>query len=39
MHQGGIWTKGIEDIYRIYLHCQRDGIDFNLAYIPEDFGL
>jgi hypothetical protein len=24
-------------MYRIYLDCQRDGIDFNLAYIPEDF--
>ena len=26
-------------MYRIYLDCQRDGIDFNLAYIPEDFDL
>ncbi|MGI9289836.1 MAG: patatin-like phospholipase family protein [Gammaproteobacteria bacterium] len=25
------------DIYRIYLASQRDGIDFNLAYIPDDF--
>jgi hypothetical protein len=32
-----IRTQGIGDMYRIYLDCQRDGIDFNLAYIPEDF--
>ena len=25
------------DAYRIYLASQRDGIDYNLAYIPEDF--
>lgn len=25
------------DIYRIYVAAQRDGIDFNLAYIPDDF--
>ena len=34
-----IRTQGIGDMYRIYLDCQRDGIDFNLAYIPEDFDL
>ncbi len=34
-----IRTQGIGDIYRIYLDCQRDGIDFNLAYIPDDFDL
>lgn len=32
-----IRTQGIGDMYRIYLDCQRDGIDFNLAYIPEEF--
>ena len=32
-----IRTQGIGDMYRIYLDCQRDGIDYNLAYIPEDF--
>ncbi len=32
-----IRTQGIGDMYRIYLDCQRDGIDFNLAYIPEGF--
>jgi hypothetical protein len=25
------------DAYRIYLSTQRDGVDFNLAYIPDDF--
>lgn len=34
-----IRTQGIGDMYRIYLDCQRDGMDFNLAYIPEDFDL
>ena len=34
-----IRTQGIGDMYRIYLDCQRDGIDFKLAYIPEDFDL
>ena len=32
-----IRTQGIGDMYRIYLDCQRDGIDYNLAYIPEVF--
>jgi len=32
-----IQTQGIGDLYRIYLTTQRDGIDFNLAYIPKDF--
>jgi hypothetical protein len=30
-------TQGIGDIYRIYLETCRDGLDFNLAYIPADF--
>jgi hypothetical protein len=30
-------AQGIGDLYRIYLRTQRDGIDYNLAYIPEDF--
>ena len=34
-----IRTQGIGDMYRIYLDCQRDGIDYNLAYIPDDFDL
>lgn len=32
-----IQTQGIGDLYRIYLETQRDGIDFNLAYIPASF--
>ena len=32
-----IRTQGIGDMYRIYLYTQRDGIDYNLAYIPGDF--
>jgi len=32
-----IHTQGIGDLYRIYLDAQRDGVDFNLAYIPHDF--
>ncbi|MBC2744829.1 MAG: patatin-like phospholipase family protein [Desulfosarcina sp.] len=34
-----IRTQGIGDMYRIYVDCQRDGIDYNLAYIPKDFDL
>ena len=30
-------SQGMGDLYRIYLRSQRDGIDYNLAYIPEDF--
>jgi hypothetical protein len=32
-------TQGIGDMYRIYLDCQRDGLGYNLAYIPETFDL
>lgn len=32
-----IRTQGIGDLYRIYLGTCRDGLDFNLAYIPSDF--
>ncbi|HEB27800.1 MAG TPA: patatin [Porticoccus sp.] len=32
-----IRTQGIGDIYQIYALCERDGNDFNLAYIPADF--
>jgi predicted acylesterase/phospholipase RssA len=32
-----IRTQGIGSIYAIYLGTQRDGLDFNLAYIPETF--
>ncbi|HEY5850593.1 MAG TPA: hypothetical protein VIT62_07505 [Lysobacter sp.] len=32
-----IQTQGIGDLYRIYAVSQRDEVDFNLAYIPDDF--
>lgn len=32
-----IRTQGIGDLYEIYALCQRDGNDFNLAYIPSSF--
>ncbi len=32
-----IRTQGIGDLYRIYVQACRDGLDFNLAYIPADF--
>jgi hypothetical protein len=30
-------SGGIGDLYRIYLTTQRDGVDFNLAYVPASF--
>lgn len=32
-----IQTQGVGDLYRIYLVLQRDGVAFNLAYIPPTF--
>lgn len=32
-----IKTQGIGDFYRIYLGSLRDGLDFHLANIPEEF--
>jgi len=32
-----IFTQGLGDLFRIYLTTQRDGFDFNLAYIGQDF--
>ena len=32
-----ITTQGFGDLYRIYATTQQDGLDFNLAYIGEDF--
>lgn len=29
--------QGIGDLYRIYVLAQRDGLDYNLAFIPIDF--
>lgn len=30
-------TQGIGDLYRIYITTQRDGIDYNLAFVPKTF--
>ncbi len=32
-----IQTQGVGDLYKIYTTAQRDGIDYNLAYIPKSF--
>lgn len=32
-----IQTQGVGDLYRIYVTTQRDGVDFNLAFIPPAF--
>jgi hypothetical protein len=32
-----IQTQGVGDLYRIYSVAQRDGVDFNLAIMPESF--
>jgi len=32
-----IRTQGIGDMYRMYLGTQRDGLNYHLAYIPDDF--
>lgn len=30
-------SQGVGDLYRLYVLAQRDGLDYNLAFIPEDF--
>jgi predicted patatin/cPLA2 family phospholipase len=32
-----IRTQGIGDMYRMYLAAERDGLDYHLAYVPDDF--
>lgn len=32
-----IHSQGIGDLYRIYATAQRDGVDFNLGFIPSSF--
>jgi hypothetical protein len=32
-----IQYQGIGDLYRVFTVTQRDGVDFNLAYIPPIF--
>jgi predicted patatin/cPLA2 family phospholipase len=34
-----IMNQGYGDLYRIYLRNQQDGVDFNLAFIPDEFNL
>lgn len=33
-----IFTSGFNDVLRLYTSAERDGLDFNLAYIGADFG-
>ena len=32
-----VLAQGMGDMYRIYFRTQEEGIDYNLAFIPEDF--
>lgn len=32
-----IQTQGIGDLYRAYVITQRDGVNYNLAYVPSSF--
>ncbi len=34
-----IRTQGFGDIFQIYYTSQRDGVDFNLAYVPDSFDI
>jgi predicted acylesterase/phospholipase RssA len=34
-----IQNQGNDDLYRIYTTTQRDGVDFNLAFIPSSFSV
>jgi predicted acylesterase/phospholipase RssA len=34
-----IQSQGVGDLYRIYLLAQRDGVGFNLAFIPPTFNV
>ncbi len=34
-----IMNQGYGDLYRIYLRNKQDGVDFNLAFIPDEFNL
>lgn len=34
---GLIRNQGVGDIYRIYYTAKRDGVDFNLAFVPSSF--
>lgn len=32
-----IATQGVGDLYKVYAETRRDGVDFNLAFIPASF--
>ncbi len=32
-----IYMSGVNDLFRVYMITQRDGVDYNLAYIEDDF--
>ena len=32
-----IKSQGKSDLFRLYTYAKRDGIDYNLAYVPADF--
>ncbi|MDP1748620.1 MAG: patatin-like phospholipase family protein [Reyranella sp.] len=32
-----IQSQGLSDLYQLYVIARRDGIDYNVAYIPESF--
>lgn len=32
-------ANAVNDLYRIFLTTQRDGVDFNLAYLEDEFGV
>jgi hypothetical protein len=34
-----IASSGVNDTYRMYLNTKRDGVDFNLASIRDDFAV
>ena len=34
-----IQNQGVGDLYRIYTTTQRDGVDYNLAFIPSSFSV
>ena len=36
--QSMVRSQGVGDLYREYLGALKYGMDFNLSYIPEDFG-
>ena len=32
-----IYMSGVNDLFRVYMITQRDGVDYNVAYIEDDF--